>query len=822
MLYLCGRFRITGSRVSCLVEGASLVAYDLRHFIGLLLVTLAVLCTGAGPALAAPPRQDLGVTLHARPAYEGIYRAGSWLPIIVDLENEGVDRTVEVRVGTREGVQYAAQVELPNNGRKSLTVYAFLPTSTLRLIVRVMSEGQELLSETVKLRPVNARTRIIGLLGDAGPAVRLPARLPDGVELSGVTLNIADLPEHPLGLSSFDALVLDDMATADLDDRRKEALLRWVLRGGQLILGGGTGAARTLEGLPAELRPVAIDGAGVDLLLDSIAGPAVPTASYSPSPDADTRLPYPVPLAGISSDQAPVIEQTVGNGSVTFVSFGLSNPTLDAWGNLPGLWSNLLRVPTRLPSGFAPEEMSYDTFVEGSLASTLTNLPALSFPPLLTLGALLIAYILVVGPGIYLLLRRLDRQALGWVVVPLVTVIFAALAYSIGFAQRGGDVVFNQVTLVEDLSPRSPSARIRSFVGVFSPTKQSYSLSADKPVSALSTPLVRPISVQGPWDTTSITTGGVFIQEPSGAAAQGFEVGQWSMRAVSSDMIGASSGIESSVRIEGDRLIADVRNSSDWVLKDVAVVQGERVWRVGDLEPGVQRTGELQKRPTAGSGMPLSYLIYADEIDANGKMGGQPLPVELQLRTRILDSLYSYGPLPRNNQPLVIAWSDMMGLELNPEGQRAERQNVTIIVSTPRLTTSSDSISLGQGWLAPRFENTQNNLCYGNLGSGVALGSEPAVMQLNLPRDLYGLRPAELKLLTGTDGPWLPETTVELYDWGNDSWIVQNAQGRPLSVTEPERYLSSHGKIRVRLGSTMNQPNFNCVYVDVQLKGMMP
>lgn len=817
--------------------------YPQRRAVRLLLaLALALICL-PGLASAAPPGQtdpsgpaaaDSGVLAAATPAYGGVYRPGSWLPVRVDLENNGVDRSVEVRVGLREGVQYAAQLDLPNGGRKSVTVYVYLSGASRRLALRVIGGAEELISQSLDLHPTGGRARVVGLVSGGAP-LPLPPRLPDGSPLTGVPLAPTELPEHPLGLSTFDTLVLEDVATADLSQGQLAAIEQWVLRGGQLLLGGGLGLERSLAGLPSPMRPASVstvDSVPVMSLLGSAdeGAPDLPLARLAPQPGLDGRAPYTVPVAGLGGDESSLLlEQNYGRGAVSLFALPLAHPSLLGWAGRDQLWADLLRLPALLPNGFAPDGVSSDGLVEGNLASTLTGLPALEFPPMLALGALLAAYILIVGPGVYLLLRRLDRQALGWVVVPLVTLIFAGLAYGLGYAQRGGDVVVNQVTLVEDLNSAGRS-RVRSFAGLFSPSHMSYNLNAADITESGMPLLLRPISLQGVWDpgVGGSSAGGVFVQEgAAGSQALAFEVAQWSMRAVATDVIGNYAGVESRVTLEGKTLRGEVTNRSDRTLVDVSLVQGDKVLRLGDIPPGESRSGELVRRSNAGTGpfgggTPLSYVIYGEEMDRSSRNGGQPLPTEIQLRLRLLDALFSYGPTPRDGQPMLIAWSRDHALDLSPAGQKVERQHLALITAQPRVELADAAVDLPQGWLAPRIDGGQNNICFGSLGIGVTVGPQPVVMQLILPRDLYGLRVNELALITGTDGAWLSENVIELYDWSSGEWVQQPVQGKPLVIPEPERFLGGHGRIQVRVSSTLAQPSFGCVYVDATLKGSMP
>lgn len=788
----------------------------------LILAALAVGPVGAVPTAAAP------ITLVARPAYEGVFRPGSWLPIIVELENMGVDRTVEVRVGARGGAQYGTVVELPNRGRKLVTVYVYLTPASRRLTVQLLDAGEELGAKRIQLPPANPRARFVAVVADDAPLGRLPTRLPAGDDLVTATLPPAALPEHSLGLSGFDTLLLTDGVTSELSVAQRVALTEWVQRGGQVLLAGGPELQRTLAGLPPALRPVAITSVeplAASALFGASAGEAVPVARLVPSADGGGLAPYAVPLPPPLADSGMALEQSVGRGVVTVLGLPLSHPAITGWADAPLLWERILRPRAELPPGFAPEALNLDAFVEGNLAASLTSLPALEFPPLGLLAGLVGAYIVLVGPGTYLVLRRFDRQALGWIVVPLLTLLFAALTYAVGYRQRGGDLVFNTVTLVEPLDARGAAARLRSFVGVFSPERRSYTLRTD--VADTPVPLLRPLSIQGPWDT-GLTGGGFFLQDPAGGVeARDVEVAQWSMRAFASDVITGDVGLRGRLVIDGDQLIGEAENRGAYELLDVTLVQGDQLVRLGDLKPGEARRGPLARRQVNQPGMfgpmlPMSYLLYGEEMERLNRPGGQPLSPEVQQRIRIIDALYSYGPPVRGGQPVLLAWAHAPGIQLQPATVRADAQHTMLLSATPQIALAGAAITLPQGWLAQRIEGNAAAACFGGMGMGMTPHLEPGVLQLLLPRDLYGFRPTELTLLTSSDGPWSDDLQIELYDWGSASWETQQLRQRAQTVAEPERFLSSHGMLRVRLRSERGLANAGCVYVDARLRGTMP
>ena len=799
----------------------------LRHLGQLLLLTALVLVVGA-PVAAAPPPADLMVA--ARPAYEGIYRVGTWMPVLVELQNAGVDRTVQVRVGTREGAQYATEVELPHQGRKAVTVYVYMTPASSRLLIRVLAGDQELSNQTMQLTPINQGTRLVGLIAPQG-AAHPPTRLPAGLGLQTVVLPPADLPEQPLGLSSLNVLVLEAVRTADLRPAQLAALHAWVLRGGQLVLSGGTGLATTLAGLPASLRPVAVEtvttAAAGTFFGHAANDDDVPLARLVPIANLGERMPYAVPLS-VAAGKLQAVEQSLGRGTVVAVSLPLGYPTLATWTAAAQLWEELLHPALELPPGFAPDTMTLDSFTEGNVATALTSLPALEFPPLGLLAALVAVYIVLVGPGTYLVLRHLDHQALGWVIVPALTLIFAGLTYSLGYAQRGGDLVFNQVTLLEPIAGAEEQTRVRTFVGVFSPAQRAYDFAVAATMDTAADPLLRPVSLQGPWDASPLGNQGVYLQTTTTRAeVRDFEVAQWAMRALTAESTVALPGLTATLRLADATVTGEVTNGTTLTLRDVTLVQGNRIFRAGDLPPGAMLRGELKVRQEVkpdgrGPMMPISYLVYGEMIDRQGTGDGQPLSPTLQQRIKILDALYNYGSSPRGSQPILLAWPDASTLAVQPTEQRADQQHSTVLLATPRLVFGDGMISLEQGWLTPRFEGGMPTVCFGGQGSGIIPGPQAAMVQLALPRDLFGLRPSELTLLTTADGPWSDATLIELYAWQSGTWVPQTVTMGTGSVANPERYLGSHGMLRLRLTGTANQMNPGCLYVDAQLKGVLP
>lgn len=774
------------------------------------------------PALA--PQQTDGIELTASVRGGGSYRIGTWLPVTVVVHNQRADMTASLRVSaSRGGAQYGATLDLPNGARKSVTIYALISTFTRRLTVRLMAGDQQLAQQQLTVDPHSSSDRLIGLVAEQADSIRLPKELDDHSKLIGVSLAPRDLPERAVGLSSFDALLLDDVATNELGEGQRTALREWVARGGQLIISGGAGVERTLAGLPDDLRPVivgALQTVSAASVLPGMPGGAQDVTLVEATPaDSSTA----VGRATSEQEEPPLlIERPLGRGVVSFATLALHEPALAAWPQATSFWSTMLQPRATLPPGFGPSDLSPDQMTEGNIASMLTRLPALNLPSLTQLGWLLLTYIILVGPMTFLVLRRLDRQALGWIVVPIITVVFVGAAYGLGYAQRGGDVVLNQISVVEPLDAHN--ARVRSFVGLFSPARRSYKLNLSGDV------LVRPVSLQGPWDTSE--QDGVF----EGQSASALDVPQWSMRALVADGVQPFAELRAELQLDGDQLSGEVINGTGQQLRDVVVVQDIHVVHVGDMSPGERRTIAFTDTSEAASqnlrnklgNTSLSMIIYHEQFEAMNAKGGMPLSPELQLRQGLLDSMYAAGPAQRNAAPLLIAWADTPPLNVSLSEQRVERQQLTMITLEPQLRVKPGQVTLDQGWLQRDLviddpTNTQA-ICMGSRGVGVNLFGQPVVQALTLPRALRDVRPSTVTLIPSADGAWPDNAALELYDWANATWVPQTFDSNtPLIIDQPASFLNtSTGQIRARLNGQVNPQGGGCVYLDASVKGEVP
>ncbi|HEX6290707.1 MAG TPA: hypothetical protein VFZ66_16070 [Herpetosiphonaceae bacterium] len=756
-----------------------------------------LLLTNIHPAAA----QTASVRLTVQPFFDGKYRAGNWLPFRITVSNNGPDITADISIQT--GTSFATTLDLPRGAEKSVVLYA-RPLDEIRrtAMVRALVSGAELAKVEAPIDGFSGLTWVVGHVSTQALTLPLPAVQSQSQRLETLPIQPADLPERSEGLSMFDLLIVDGAPLADLTEKQQQALADWVRLGGQLVI-GGTNLEATLAQLPEPLRP-------------ATSGGAAPRGSISLLPDLDAAgTPAVTALVGQAStrtiatiDSTPIgVQAEVGKGRVTALGFSFSAPELTQLRTAASLWDQIAYFSS---SAVQAQQMQHVDDVQAQqFASVLSLLPALAVPPLTTLAVVLGLYLLIVGPGLYLLLRRLDRQAWGWVAVPLVTIVFSLGAYGYGLRLRGNDIILNQVTVVE---PAEGRARVRTYAGIFSPRTQTYQVRTNSDV------LFEPVAGGG-FGQGGAFAGGQYMQGSS--SVRNLNIPQWSMQMFTAQQVMDVDPLKAELTVEGTTLRGTVRNVGAEPIREVAVVHDVHVAHLGDLEPGQARPIEMKLEGAAfDRNVGIAGRLLRDKMTNFNRLG--QLPVEVRMEQTVIDTIFNslYDP-PLG--PVAVGWMERSPLAIEVEPSRLHRQQLTIIVAPAEVAfDQSGAISLERGWFNPIFEIDSAGIggpCVTRSGDGWFLEGGIMTSTMQLPASLQSLQLDRAMIALDRDGP--PSTMkLSVYDWAAKQWSEQPLSSNTATIEQPTRYFSGAGLLKARVEvQGDNAKGGGCVSVNLRVEG---
>jgi hypothetical protein len=297
----------------------------------------------------------------------------------------------------------------------------------------------------------------------------------------------------------------------------------------------------------------------------------------------------------------------------------------------------------------------------GRVGDACQELAQMDPPRFATIGLFLLAYLIVLVPVNYLVLKQRDKKEYAWLTTPGIVLVFSLLAYFIGFGMKGGRVLLAKVGVVE-AAAGSPVGAAQHYVGLFSPRKTEYEIAALDPGVTLAD-----------WrsDTRSPQRPIRFIQSDP-FRAEAVPVNMWSMRILRAEnVVPLGQGVEARFTRSGATWTGTVVNRTPYPLQDCRVILGAQSHALGDLAPGASRSVPPigSQSMTFRSVLPSSLLTTIT--------GNRPID---RMKRAILTPLTSYNPTAGGgNEPQLIAWITQPLVKTTVDGRSVQEQNVNLL-----------------------------------------------------------------------------------------------------------------------------------------------
>lgn len=371
-----------------------------RSLVGRALAVAAFLVLVAAQPAAAETTVDVTT------AADGFYQPGKPTTLLVSVTaDQAMTGTIEVGLEGEVGLAPSVAIEVPGGSTKTFAVPVEFPPwdDGVQVVVRT-SDG-----DTSRVRP-NLRPAMgvepIGVM----PSLAAPG-IPDRVDLVAenrqgtiVVFDPGNLEYGVAVLNGFSALLATEADLASLSTAQLEVVRAWVATGGRLVMDGSS------DDVPASLADL----------------------DFEPSVDAGATL----------------ARAWSGLGSVLLVGDSLAN------GRLDGL------VTPRFASGQGGEPMPFPMEAEmgfnegGVIIEDLAADAGFRTRPIGAYVAVLLAYIALIGPIMWLVLARSRRETAIWVLVPALAALFSVGVWGAGLLYRQVSTG-SHVTVVGDIAGSS-------------------------------------------------------------------------------------------------------------------------------------------------------------------------------------------------------------------------------------------------------------------------------------------------------------------------------------------------------------------------------
>ena len=786
----------------------------------MLLPLLLLWLAPAALAQDEEPATPAGLTISAHGGFDGFYKAGQWVPLTIELANDGpaIDGVIRVatgRAGDNDQVIYDSPISLPTQSRKRITTFVYFTDFTTRLTLDLLDGNQRIATVTISnLTQINADSLLYGILTEEpGELEFLERVVGDRASAEVSFLDITDLPDAAAGWEALDVLVLNDVDTGRMSEAQHAALDAWINGGGLLVVTGGSNWQQNSAGI-SDLLPVRLNGTtsleSMPALVEAFgfayrdAGPYVVTTSTLQEGEilyAEGNIPL-------------LVRRESGQGAIFFLALDPKTAPLRDWDANEAFWSEISRSAQRPPfwsTGIKEFYLARDA---------VRNLSGLTLPSVWLMFCFLGIYVLAIGPINYFALKRLKRAELAWVTIPALITIFSLGTILTGFRTKGNQVIVNQISIAYG-QVDGDQAQVESVLGLYSPRRAAFDLNFPGDV------LVRPLQDQ--FGVGGGTNSGV-IERSNDVVVHDVRV---DVSATEAFIINSyrplpdlSGEVTMTVDDAGTRLSIVVANNSDLTIENASILIGYQLIGLGDLAPGQSETvsADLSSLSTPSSSDMSSYTAYGlnspliatryEEILYGSRSDyGRFDDADTQSRYQIMQSLHAnlYGAEPvavPQETVTLIGWTTKPQVEVDLDARNLELQATTLyFIELPfnQSIASSSNLTIGQGLWS--FDINDSSGVYNPSPYDLEMSNGWVEFEFTPWSNFQSLDADGLDIVMSLPLADYYQTqempTVSLWSWQDESWV--KLDGVTWGVNRVEnysRFINGTASVRIRLSYT--------------------
>jgi hypothetical protein len=645
-----------------------------------------------------------------RASYPARGNLGDWLPFRVRIANAGPSASgtlvAVVPTGNGRETRYEKRIELPSGAVQAHELLVRVPASSGVPVVAFEIDGERVTSVDVIMTVSSSDQLRIGVLDrdatalndissvDVDPSdsrkpftsvaataavgastvinTSPPGAYPQyaatqSAKIAPIVFAPDVLPRSWLAFASLDALVVNDAPLAALEADQVSALRAWVANGGMLVVTGAAdypGLRRS--GLDALLPVDVVERRTVPdiALLESTYG----SFDSSGAVVAIGAL-RPGSVSLLGGDQSPIVaERRYGAGRVRFVSVDPKLAPLRGWAGAGRLWGDVVR-----PVAASTLSGQYPAFgANMDRIPLIFDLADVQAPLVGYYFLFLFAYLFILGPLNYVVLRFKGRLEWAWVTIPAAVLVFALGTVVTARLVRGNVSRLASVS-VDQYFAGEGIGFSRSAILVVPSTKDTYRIQLG------SSGGFAPLGFNSPDATESAA-----FDETESAPAIQANLNTWDTRGFEVHSLAAD---EPPARVRIATAGVDVTNACADHLRAVAVVTRDGIYSLGDLDAGASAASSSpETHPGTFASWYASKLVsYPDGKRFYEGLGTFPSATWATNGSAAADEIFTTaaltpGTLATLNRPVLVAIRDgETATATLSSGARARRISLVVV-----------------------------------------------------------------------------------------------------------------------------------------------
>ncbi|GKX30124.1 hypothetical protein SH1V18_26040 [Vallitalea longa] len=391
---------------------------------------------------------EIGISVHASNndnfkidvnyGYDNYYKVYKDMPVNINIVNDidDFDGIVKIRyhVNSENDGMLSQKVTCEKGNAKDIKFIIPRVNENLAIIRVILEEKEKVIYEKKFTLPFNQGIEsnlMLGVLDEDYDDLNYF----NSDICTKVNLNENNFPEDVFASKILDVIIINNYNLSKLNEKQIEVLKEWVIDGGHLIIGSGVNYTKTI--------PIIEDFIGIDSINELI--------------EADNKILYDVvneqsdenvinntPLSIIEFDSS-TLKEVVSNGE-----YGLAYNVKKGKGNIDLYTFDLGMEPMKsftynnefmnlylLPKFMDKQiRVSNESTPYNRATDFLEIMTQIKYPAIWKIITIIVIYILILGPILYIFLKKRGKRQYMWVFIPVISILFVAIMYVTGINTR--------------------------------------------------------------------------------------------------------------------------------------------------------------------------------------------------------------------------------------------------------------------------------------------------------------------------------------------------------------------------------------------------
>ena len=577
-----------------------------RKSILMLILALIIITMPSGNFIAeADTNKTEAYEVKIASGIEGKYRALKYVPVTVEFTSSEKDFNGEVEIRTDTGSAstydaYSREVSVAKGETGKVTIPIKVLENSSSISVNLVEDGKVLYEKKTLISSgrVTESSLFLGMLTDDPTALSYVGNVTFDTKsgftgmIEKVQLDENIIGENSLNIDGVDVIIINNYNMSNLKKEQYTALTSWLNKGGTLIIGSGANESKTINSIDSDFLNIKSKGSkekSINIINENL------NLIYSELEVPDGRV-------KIADNENPLVYSIgKGKGEILVTTFDLGLEPFISSNNSKSFIESLLADSAN--EIFEKNMMGGFNQTYYMVQELMRSIPINEIVGVKTLTLVFAIYVIVIGIVVYIVLKKLNKRDLTWVVIPILSIVFTLVIYLMGSKTRVNDILLNQNNIISvDNNGKSTAksylaigSKYKSDIVIEKPDDLSmeydsgdnnYYISQEQDVKDI-------LRVK----TTYSGNNSYFTFNESDALdMKSFQV---------SGKEQVISKIESELSIEEGKLKGKVKNTLGYDINKLILVVGKNVWDIGKFNKDEER--EISSVSTSSSNGLESY-----------------------------------------------------------------------------------------------------------------------------------------------------------------------------------------------------------------------